>query len=95
MKPVKSVLIVCGIILVIFIIKALPQWGVDVNMANEQGWTLLHSAARDGDVAVTNMLLGQGADVNAETTDGETPLDVAKRTGHTEVADILREHGGL
>ena len=43
---------------------------------DENGWRLIHEAARGGHEKAVAFLLEQGADVNAVTAAGETPLDL-------------------
>ena len=50
----------------------------DPDAANEEGWTPLHHAAEEGNLAIVKMLLEKGADVDARTSRfGETPLMLA------------------
>ncbi|KAL5083905.1 hypothetical protein Trisim1_000813 [Trichoderma cf. simile WF8] len=49
--------------------------GADVNVATNAGETVLHEAAKIGDLDLTIKLLNSGADVNAAT---ETEADVAE-----------------
>jgi cytochrome c len=51
----------------------------------------LHDAAKAGDVAQIELLLGQGADVNERTV--ATPLYYAINGQHPEAARLLIEHG--
>lgn len=44
---------------------------------NENGWTLLHEAARSGHEVTVRLLLKKGADVDAEDDDGLTSLHLA------------------
>ena len=94
MKPSFAIRIFVIVALVALVLGVLSRRDLNVNHADDKGYTLLHAAARDGDAGVARMLLGMDSDVNALNKDGETPLDVAERTGHDEVADILREAGG-
>jgi hypothetical protein len=64
----------------------LGPWG-------EARWTLLHKAARHGNVGVALVLLGRGADPNATTVDGVTPLHIAALCGYAQTAMVLLAHG--
>ncbi|WP_168194289.1 ankyrin repeat domain-containing protein [Thermodesulfobacterium sp. TA1] len=46
----------------------------DVNVRDDNGKTLLHYAAREGDLNMVKILLAKGADINAKDKDGRTPL---------------------
>jgi len=61
-------------------VKLLVDHHVNVNMANDQGQTALHFAARTSDAMVT-LLAGQGAVLDATDRQGRTPLDYAKGIG--------------
>jgi ankyrin repeat protein len=70
---------------------------LSVAAGNEQatdGFTPLHSAARDGEYAVVKRLLGQGKSVNAASTvSGVTPLILAAQMGHEPIVDVLLDAG--
>jgi ankyrin repeat protein len=58
-------------------------------------YSLLHEAARLGQVESAKLLLAHGARVNAKAGDGRTPLSWAKERGDCpEMIKLLREHGG-
>ena len=65
--------------------------GVDLNVANNQGYTALHMAVRGGQKNAVALLLEKGANVNAECK-GKTPLEFAGK--NEEIAALLREKGG-
>ncbi len=52
----------------------------DVNMQNHEGYTLLHFAAGDGNLAMVNALLQRGADPRIKNSLGMTALDRAVGT---------------
>ena len=62
-----------------------PGGGGDVNVRDSDGETLLHKAARAGDVRECEELLSRGADTEAADKFGRTPLFVAARWGHNEI----------
>ena len=68
--------------------------GAPVDGRVRGGWTPLHVAANEGNIAVARVLLAHGAEVNAQDNWGGTPLRLAADKGHKEVADLLRRHGG-
>jgi ankyrin len=55
--------------------------------------TPLLYAARDGNLAMTRLLLGAGADINRTSANGTTPLVVAITNNHIELAMHLVEQG--
>ena len=74
------------------VFAALRAAGADIQARADNGWTVLHSAARlrDMDAATVRSLVKAGLDPNAATDDGWTPLLVA---GTREVFAALRAAG--
>jgi len=71
-------------------VRTLIKDGADVNAAQGDGMTALHWAARNGDAAMTQMLLFAGANVKASTRlGGYTPLLMAAEHGHAAVISAL------
>ncbi len=62
--------------------KCLLSGNVDINQANDDGYTPLHCACWGGHEAVVTLLLQQGADINQAANYGETPLHRACWKGH-------------
>ncbi len=65
-----------------------------VNAADEKDFTLLHMAARDGNLRLALLLINRGADI--DTIDGEhraSPLGWAAFFGRTEMVEILIDAG--
>ena len=71
---------------------ALDQ-GLDANLANHKGWSLLMLAAVEGSVPVGQLLIDKGANLVALNSKGDTPLSIATQKGHTAFADLLRAGG--
>ena len=59
----------------------------------EGGWTPLHDAVLDGDVAAIKALLDAGAAVNAKAEEDLTPLHSAAFTGHPAAIRALLDAG--
>jgi ankyrin repeat protein len=64
--------------------------GADINARNDDGWTPLHWAARNGCDQETEFLLGRNAAVDARDKDGNTPLHLARSPA---VRAVLVAHG--
>ena len=75
------------------VVKALIEASADVNKADNDGVTPLHSAALVGLEAVVNVLIEAGADVNETSNNGDTPLSSAAWKGHDAVVKVLIEAG--
>ena len=67
--------------------------GLNVNTADEDGYTLLASASANGHVEVVRLLLEKGANVNAVDRERWTPLSWALRNSYGEVVKLLLEVG--
>jgi len=55
------------------------EHGVDVNIRTTNEWTLLHSAAFRGWLAIARLLIDRGANADTENDEGETPLNLVSR----------------
>ena len=53
------------------------------------GYTALHDAAEENNVASARLLIEAGCDVNRQDIDGWTPLYIAVQNGHTEIVKVL------
>ena len=66
----------------------LIQWIVHQQI---NGWTALHCAASNGNLAIATRLLEGGADLTLRTKNGNTALDDARLGGHSEVVALLSQ----
>ena len=71
--------------------------GIQVNCADDEGWTPLTTACREGHSKAVKMLLAvEGIQVNqADPWDGRTPLSTACQGGHSKVVKILLAVEGI
>ncbi len=67
--------------------------GVDVNLANQKGDSLLMLAAYHGHAGTVAALLARGADPNRPNDRGQTPLAGAVFKGESEVVAALMAGG--
>ena len=76
--------------------ELLQQQNVEVNAADNNGWTALILAARNGHLAVAELLLQQqNVEVNAADNDGWTALHLAALNGNNDVLNSLHNHPGI
>lgn len=75
------------------IVKALLAKAADVNAKDNNGWTALLIASRNGYTKIVQALLAKGADVNLKANYDLTALMSAAMGGHTEAVKILLESG--
>ena len=60
-----------------------------MNIVDANGWTALHHAAHNGDLASVNQLIGVKADVNAVSNQFKTPLHFAALNNRRDVVESL------
>ena len=72
------------------VVDAHPQ---EVFRRDDRGNTVLHIAALQGNVPISEFLVAKGSDVHARNTDGETPLILAAQAGSARVCSLLLEKG--
>lgn len=75
------------------IVFELVRYGVDVNAANNGGYTALHHAARYGQVVIAKELIRVGASFTALADLVQTPLNAATRALKLDVMRVLLQHG--
>lgn len=72
------------------ICRMLIGHGADVNARQARGWTALHAAGHNCDMALAAILLGAGADVTCRNDDGSTAAMLAGAKGCKELEGLLR-----
>lgn len=70
-------------------VRALLEQGVDVNLRDNFGETVLFDAACNGSAAMVQLLIELGADVNARDNEGGTPLWDASIGDNLEAMKLL------
>lgn len=70
-------------------VEALLQGGADKDMTGEMGFSPLHYAASQVDIAIVRRLLEAGANPETENLFGDTARDTAVLVGHIEIAELL------
>jgi ankyrin repeat protein len=70
-------------------LRAALQTGLDPNLVNQNGWSLLMLAAVEGDVPIARALLDHGADPALINNKSETALTLAIHRGFDLFAALL------
>jgi ankyrin repeat protein len=66
--------------------------GLNANLANHNGWTLLMLAAVEGNAPIGRLLLDHGANPSLENNKSETALTLATNRGFQVFIDLLTGH---
>lgn len=67
--------------------------GLDPNLANKGGWTILMLAAMKGNSKIGKLLIDKGADLNKRNTHRDTALSLAALSGSASFVELLLERG--
>jgi ankyrin repeat protein len=73
--------------------EILINYGADVHLRNENGFTPLHLLAKQGKVEAAEVLLKHGAEIDAREKWGKTPLHYASEYGQADMVAFLLEKG--
>jgi ankyrin repeat protein len=76
------------------LVELLVEHGADVDSMDDNGYTALYHAARQGYNTIVKMLIACGANVNAMALDGLKPLHSAIIEGHATAATMIFERMG-
>jgi ankyrin repeat protein len=74
-------------------LRAALDTGLDPNLANHNGWTLLMLAAVEGNVAIGGLLIEKGAAINARNNKEDSALILATHRGFAAFVDLLTHSG--
>ncbi len=69
--------------------NCLQETKIHVDGKNEQGWTALTLAAKDGCIDAINFLLTQNCNVDSLSKDGSSSLMLAAGEGHNGICELL------
>lgn len=72
------------------VVRILLEAGANPNVRQSAGWTPLHAAAANGDLASVDLLLDAGADFTATNDEGRSVGDLATESGDEATADRIR-----
>ncbi|HEX3857289.1 MAG TPA: ankyrin repeat domain-containing protein [Verrucomicrobiae bacterium] len=67
--------------------------GLDPNLQNRFGWTLLMLAALEGNTKIGTFLIDRGASVTMLNNFGDSALSLAAHEGHIPFLKLLKSHG--
>jgi ankyrin repeat protein len=74
-------------------IRQCLESGLDPNLSNQYGWTLLMSAANEGNTAIARELIQRGAQLDTRNKHKWTALSLAAHTGHPGFVALLVDAG--
>jgi hypothetical protein len=69
------------------------DWEVPINYVDDQGRTLLHIVAQNGNKRLTKLCLRRGININAQTLTGQTALHYAFGFGFADLGEYLISKG--
>ena len=74
-------------------VRLLVDAGAPVNGKQQQGWTPLHEAVRQGNTDMTSYLLSHGADPKQQNDDGTSAIGLAATEGNASILKLLKGQG--
>ena len=70
----------------------LQNYNFDINARDDDGFTVLHSAAWSGDSELWQYLIENGSDIFSKTKNGRSCLHIAAEQGHLKICRVLLEN---
>ena len=70
----------------------LQNYNFDINARDDDGFTVLHSAAWSGDSELLQYLIENGSDIFSKTKNGRSCLHIAAEQGHLKICRVLLEN---
>jgi ankyrin repeat protein len=67
--------------------------GLDPNLANKRGWTILMLAAMRGNTKIGKLIVDSGADLNKRNAHRDTALSLAALSGSASFVELLLAEG--
>ncbi|KAL3688117.1 hypothetical protein R1sor_014426 [Riccia sorocarpa] len=71
------------------LLRQFLEYGIDVNVRSDEGWTALHAAVRENQKQTVEFLLVKGADPRIPDKQGVTPLALAQEENYSELENLL------
>ncbi|GFR22359.1 hypothetical protein TNCT_213892 [Trichonephila clavata] len=67
----------------------LQEKNFHINDKGNDGFSLLHIAAQEGNLNIIKYLIDRGADVNSQNDAGSKPIHIAAREGHKDIVELF------
>ena len=69
--------------------KVLLENGATIDSMNNENWTPLHFAAKNGNIETFKLLLRYNADMSLKTIYGKTPYALAQKFGKSDASNLF------
>ena len=70
-----------------------PDWNVPIDYQDDQGNTLMHISAQNGNKRMIKLCLRRGGDINLQNINGQTPLHFAYAYGYEKLGEYMMRKG--
>ncbi|EGR33877.1 hypothetical protein IMG5_033560 [Ichthyophthirius multifiliis] len=74
------------------ILKNVVKCDADINITDSNGWTSLHHASKNGDLATVQYLISEKSDINKFSNKGYQPIHIAAMYNHPDVLQFLLDN---